>query len=373
MSQLNWIISAFNLTSAAFLPFWAQITDIFGRHGTLQASVVIMTIGSALCTSAPTDAFGVLLLGRALQGVGCSGVSISVRTILADKVSLKEYALNWTLFSLLSAITFSIGPVAGGYLTQVSWRWCFGINIPVGLLAIVIAFVLLRKDLLGPQPLPELEGGQSTRRARLSARLGTIDFGGQFLFLWGLGLVILALTWAGTSYAWTSVNVLAPLVIGGVMTVAWIGWEYLMAPNRTLARMFPTQRAMMPWSLISQRDIGLLFVVNFAVGMAMFSVMYFLDLYFVLVQGNDPSTAGIALLYFLPGLGGKSSPIPLLPGCPSPRTRFSLHFADIALSSRRLHGHVLQQCLAASDSSLACPRRHHFRGRYYGSGVGHAG
>ena len=276
-----------------------------------------MTIGSAICTGAPTNAFGVLLFGRALQGIGCSGVSISVRTILADKVSLKEYALNWTLFSLLSAITFSIGPVAGGYLTQVSWRWCFGINVPVGVLAIVIAFFLLRKDLLGPQSLPELEGRDtSSRRARLSVRLSTIDFGGQFLFLWGLGLIILALTWAGSSYAWSSVNVLAPLVIGCVLTLTWAGWEYLMAPNRMLARVFPTQRAMMPWALISQRDIGLLFIVNFAVGMAMFSVMYFLDLYFVLVQGNDPSTAGIALLYFLPGLGGKSSSsIPLLPGC----------------------------------------------------------
>lgn len=125
IQELNWIISAFNLTSAAFLPFWAQITDIFGRHVTLQATILIVAIGSAICTGAPTNAFGVLLLGRALQGIGASGIGISVRTIMADRVSLKEYALNWTLFSLLNAGAFSVGPVAGGYLTQISWRWCF--------------------------------------------------------------------------------------------------------------------------------------------------------------------------------------------------------------------------------------------------------
>ncbi len=98
---------------------------------------------------------------------------------------------------------------------------------------------------------------------------------------------------------------LAPLIIGGILTLAWVGWEYLMAPKRYLARLFPVQRAMMPWVLISQRDIGLLFCINFAVGMAMFAVMYFLDLYFSLVEGKSPSSAGPALLYFLPGLGGK--------------------------------------------------------------------
>lgn len=79
-------------------------------------------IGSAICTGAPTSRFGVLLLGRGVQGVGVAGVGICVRIVLADRVSLGEYALNWTLFSLVSAVSFSIGPVIGGYLTQASWR-----------------------------------------------------------------------------------------------------------------------------------------------------------------------------------------------------------------------------------------------------------
>jgi MFS family permease len=114
VAQLNWIISAFNLTSAAFIPFWGQMADIFGRHMSLQACIVVMMIGSALCTAAPTSAYPVLLLGRGLQGLGCAGIGVIVRVILADKVSLKENAKNWSIFSFTAGISYGIGPVIGG-------------------------------------------------------------------------------------------------------------------------------------------------------------------------------------------------------------------------------------------------------------------
>ncbi|KAF2103675.1 MFS general substrate transporter [Rhizodiscina lignyota] len=304
VKQLNWIISAFNLTSAAFLPFWAQIADIFGRLTTILASIVVVLIGSAICTGAPTSDFGVLLLGRGIQGVGTAGVSICVRIILADKVSLKEYALQWTLFSLVSAVAFTIGPVIGGYLTEATWRWVFAINLPVAAFAIVVVLLVLRKDLLGPQPLPQIEGRDvSTRHGRFLLRIMTIDYGGQLLFLWGLGLLILALTWAGGSFAWDSAHVLSPLVVGAILSVIWLLYEFMMAPPRFMSRVFPIQRAMIPWELLSQRDIGLLFLINFGSGMAMFALLYFMDLYFALVEGKSASQGGIALLYFLPGLG----------------------------------------------------------------------
>ncbi|RQM05079.1 hypothetical protein DH86_00003663 [Scytalidium sp. 3C] len=313
VKQLNWIVSTFNLTSCAFLPFWAQLTDIFGRHNAVQAAVVLVLIGSAICTGSPTSSFGVLLLGRSLQGVGAAGVNISIRTILADRVSLRDYALNWTIFALVSGISFSIGPIIGGFLTRASWRWCFGINLPIAPAAIIVVFLLLRKDLLGPQPLRELEGHDiSTRRGRLLARLSTIDYGGQMLFLWGLGLLCLAFTWAGGTFPWHSAAVLAPLIIGSIMSIGWVLYEFSMSPGRVMARILPYQRAMIPWELLSHRDIGLLFYINCTVGMSMFAVMYFMDLYFALVEKKSSSNAGIGLLYFLPGLGSKLT-LPAIP------------------------------------------------------------
>jgi hypothetical protein len=152
--------------------------------------------------------------------------------------------------------------------------------------------------------IQELEGvNVSTRSGRFLARISTIDYGGQMLFLWGFGLLILALTWAGGTYSWDSPAVLASIVIGRVLSIGWIIYERFMAPGSVMAKVFPRQKAMMPWELLRQRDIGLLFLINFSIGVAMFTVMYFMDLYFALVEGRSSGSAGLALLYFLPGLG----------------------------------------------------------------------
>jgi len=306
LEQLNWIVSAFNLTSAAFLFFWSQLSDIFGRHVTVQAAIVVMLAGSAICTGAPTSAFSVLLLGRGIQGVGAAGVNISVRTILADRVSLEDYAINWTIFVIVASGSFSIGPVIGGYLTEASWRWCFAINLPIGVLAIVVVLLLLRRELVGPQPIGELEGYSSSGRTkRIRIRLSTIDYGGQMLFLWGVGLLTLSLTWSGTKYPWKSAAVLTPLIPGAILCLFWLIYEHSMSSGRRMSRMFSRQRPMIPWDLLSHHNIGLLFLVNFAIGQAMFAIMYFMDLFFVLVEKKSSGSAGVGLLYFLPGLGGK--------------------------------------------------------------------
>lgn len=121
LSQQNWIVSSFNLTSGAFIPFWAQIADVFGRNIALSSATMLMLIGSALCTGAPTNAYGVLLLGRALQGISASGLSVLTRTILADKVSLQESAKSWSIFAAVGGFSYGLGPVVGGKLPCTSF------------------------------------------------------------------------------------------------------------------------------------------------------------------------------------------------------------------------------------------------------------
>ncbi|KAM6511675.1 hypothetical protein FALCPG4_016676 [Fusarium falciforme] len=304
LSQLNWIISSFNLTAAAFIPFWGQMADIFGRHASIQACMIIAIVGGALCTGAPTNAFPMLLFGRALQGIGCAGINVVVRAIVADKVSLQEDAKNWSIFSMVAGSSYSVGPVIGGYLTNTNWRWCFGITLPIGVAGCIITFIVLRKELLGPQPIPQLEETTETgRRTTFKQRLKTIDIGGQVLSLFGFGLLILAFTWAGSTYAWDSPAIIVPLVFGGLIISAFVLWQYYMTPGRILERKFPQQQAMIPWEVLRNRDIGLLFYTSFASGMAMYSVLYFCTLYFTMVKQLLPSEAGRQLLFFVPGLG----------------------------------------------------------------------
>lgn len=308
VAQLNWIISAFNLTSAAFIPFWGQVADIFGRYRSLQSSVLIMMVGSALCTGAPTNAFPVLLLGRGLQGVGAAGISVIIQVILSDKLSLKEQAKNSSIFSLVAGISYGIGPVIGGYLTSTSWRWCFAVNLPICFVAFGLIFII-RNEFLGPQPIPSLSDGTeaTTKRVRYTRRVMTLDAGGQILFLFGFGLLILALTWAGATYSWKSAQVLVPLCVGAVLICTFIYWERLMAPDHTLSRRWPYRRPMIPWDIVAHKDVGLIFYITFATGAAMYSVLYFVNIYFTMVKQYTSSDAGVQLLYYTPGLGGKQS------------------------------------------------------------------
>ena len=177
---------------------------------------------------------------------------------------MKENAKNNTIFTLVYGVGFSIGPVIGGYLTAVSWRWCFIINIPLSVVGLVVAHVLMRPVLLGPQ---DIVGQEDMTRIsssdRFAKRLSAVDFGGQLIFLLGMGLLVLALTWAGAYYPWSDVKVIAPLVVGAILMLVFLLWEYLLLPGRWLSDNFPLQQAMIPLRLLWTRNAGLLMYINF--------------------------------------------------------------------------------------------------------------
>jgi MFS family permease len=230
-------------------------------------AIISMLIGSALCAGSPVTAFPMLLLGRALQGLGCAGLNIVTRTVLADKVSLQENAKNNTIFTLVGGISYGIGPTLGGYLTSVSWRWVFIINIPLGLIGLVANHFILRPELLGPKPVTRTDGVTEDRPATFLLRVSTIDFGGQFLFLFGMGLLLLAVTWGGSYYPWHDVRVLAPLIIGAILFILFLVWEYFMVPGRALGARFPYRKAMIPLKLMWTRNAGIIIYINFITGM----------------------------------------------------------------------------------------------------------
>lgn len=238
------------------------------------------------------------------------------------------------------------------------------LNVPVGVVAMVVVALVLRRELVGPVEMDHVRGpergeGKMARWRRAWDRLATVDCGGQLLFLWGMGLLVLAFTWAGGTYPWDSPAVVASLVVGAVLAVAWVLYEWAMVPGRAMARVFPRQKAMMPWQLLTQRDVGLLLGINFAVGVAMFAVLYFMDLYFTLVRGHSASSAGLALLYFLPGMGGELTPrLPITEG-----------YAD-SNGSWRLLGHCPNQRLAPPDAAGVAAGQHHLRSWRHGAAVG---
>lgn len=234
----------------------------------MQSAIIIMIFGSALCAGAPLSNFPMLLAGRGIQGAGSAGILILEKVILADKVSLKENAKNNTVFTLIIGIGYSIGPTIGGYLTTVSWRWCFIIDIPLSLVGLLLIHLITRSVLVGPQDLPAHDGvSKLSSKATFIKRISTIDFGGQLLFLFGMGLFILALTWAGSAYPWSSVEVLVPLIVGVVLLGLFFIWEYLLLPGQKLALAYPHQQAMIPLKLLRRRNASILMYINLVTGM----------------------------------------------------------------------------------------------------------
>ncbi|KAL7932083.1 major facilitator superfamily domain-containing protein [Trichoderma chlorosporum] len=293
--QLNWIVTAYTLTSTAFIPFYGQFADVFGRHISLQVALFFTVIGSVLCAAA--QSWSMLLLGRALQGLSSAGLSSIILVILADKVTLEENAKNNTLFTIVSGSTYAIGPVIGGYLTDANWRYVFVISIPIAVVSHILLFFILRNELL--------EGTYFHKGSKWSAifpALATLDIGGVFLFIVAVGLIILGSSWGGNTFPWGSVQVLAPIIVGGALLPVFFFYEFLLSDGRILARLFPLQSPMLPLNLFSRKDTLVIAVIQFSAGAAMYAVFYFVGIYFTLVEGNPASQAGIQLLYYIPGI-----------------------------------------------------------------------
>lgn len=304
-NQLNWAVTAFTLTATAFIPIFGQLADTFGRHASLQAAVWMITVGSIICAAAP--AWSVLLLGRALQGVGTAGVQNVVMIILTDKVSLGDQARNTSVFQLVGGIGYSVGPVIGGYLTNADtanrgWRYCFVLPAAVGIFSIG-TLLILRKDLVpGRVSLAHPPEG-SSRLIAFASGLKTLDIGGASLFIAGVALIILGTSWGGSTYAWSSATVIAPIVVGTILCIAFILYEHLLEPDRYLHTRLPGTVAMIPVKALRNKDVCIISVVAASTGAALYSVFYFIGIYFILAEGRPADDAGTQLLYYVPGLG----------------------------------------------------------------------
>lgn len=135
------------------------------------------------------------------------------------------------------------------------------------------------------------------------AGLRSVDWLGMVLFIFSIGLIILAIQWGGTQYAWNSPATIAPFAVGGILFVAFFGHEYLLGPDRFTSRLLPRQVPLIPTPLFRKKDTWLLMVINFSAGISLVCAFYFISYYFQFAEGYSPSNAGTQLLYYTPGLG----------------------------------------------------------------------
>ena len=270
-TEFVWIANAYYLTTTVFQPLYGQISSIFGRRTVTLTAVVLFSVGSAVAGSA--HSMGVLIAGRAIQGVGGGGITVMVQIIIGDLVPLRERAKFTSVVFIAYAIGIALGPVMGGLLTEhVTWRWIFYINLPIAAVSLVLLFLFLK---VRSTETPLVDG------------LKRIDFGGNALLVASIVSILLALTWGGTEHPWTSAQTLVPLLLGlaGLGVFAWL--------QSTSYHPEPT----MPGRLFANRTSLAAFGLTFVHSIIMNWVSYYLPLYFQSCLGATPTRSGV---YFLP-------------------------------------------------------------------------
>ncbi|KAL2159380.1 hypothetical protein VTH06DRAFT_2384 [Thermothelomyces fergusii] len=203
----SWVATAFLLASIVFQPLFGQLADIWGRRYLMMAAVAVFGAGSAVAGFANSCA--VLLCGRIVQGIGSGGIDLFAELILCDIIPLKNRGHYVAIKAAVYALGTTVGPLLGGVFAQTNWRWCFGANIPVCVLALVLMWFWLR-----------LSSGSSWKGLSVAQQLGQVDYLGILLLTAAVVLLLCALTLAGTRSRWCRHPIMAPHVFSNRTTVA---------------------------------------------------------------------------------------------------------------------------------------------------------
>ncbi|KAH9847848.1 MFS multidrug transporter [Lenzites betulinus] len=264
-----WVGAAYGLASTAMLPFCGRLADVFGRRPIMMLSVAFFFVGSALSGSAQNMNW--LIAARTVQGVGGGGIINMSSIIVSDLVPLVERGAYQGIVVLAWAFAAAIGPIVGGSLAQkASWRWLFYINLPLAGAAFVLVAIFLRVR---------------TPEGSLRSKLARVDWIGNAIIVAGTTLALIALTWGGITYPWVSTHVLAPLIIGGALIVAFFVYETCVPREPTL-----------PLDVIKNRTSLGGYIETFFHGIVSVAAIYYFPVYFQACLLSSPIGSSVKIL-----------------------------------------------------------------------------
>jgi EmrB/QacA subfamily drug resistance transporter len=258
LTDLQWFVNAYTLSFATLLLTASAIGDRLGRRRIFLAGITLFTLASAACAMA-TEPW-MLTAARAIQGVGAAAVMPLSLTLLAASVPEKMRSAAIGIWGGISGLGVAVGPVVGGAVVDgLNWQWIFWLNVPIGVVAVVLA----------ARTLTESRGGS----AKLDPAGLVLSAGGVLSVVWGVV--------HGHEHGWTSAGVLSTLIGGTVLLAAFLAWE-----NHT-------SHPMLPLRLFASRGFSVVNTTAFTFSLGVFGSVFLLAQFFQVVQGYTPLQSGI--------------------------------------------------------------------------------
>ncbi|UUY47655.1 MFS transporter [Streptomyces yangpuensis] len=268
MAHLSWVVTAYMLAATAATPLWGKLGDQYGRKKLFQYAIVLFLIGSALCGLAQD--MPQLIGFRALQGLGGGGLIVLSMAIVGDIVPPRERGRYQGLFGAVFGATSVLGPLLGGlFVDNLSWRWVFYINLPIGLVALVVIAAALHIPV------------RSSKH--------TIDYLGTFLIACVATCLVLVAS-LGATWGWGSARIVGVAVLGILLLAGFLLVERKAA------------EPVLPLKLFRIRTFTLCSAISFVVGFAMFGAMVYLPTFLQIVQGVSPTMSGVHMLPMVIGM-----------------------------------------------------------------------
>ncbi|KAL8822773.1 MAG: hypothetical protein Q9191_006497 [Dirinaria sp. TL-2023a] len=263
-----WSGTSFLLCSTIFQPSFASFSHIFGRKPLIMVALAFFLAGSVV--AAVANSFGLLLVGRSLQGSGGGGLIALTEIVVTDLVPLRLRGKWFGVISGMWSLGSVSGPVIGGALAQdVSWRWIFYINLPIiGVAFIFVVFFLRLKF----------------KATNLASKLRRVDWIGSVLFIGSTTSFLIPVTWGGVSYKWDSWRTLVPLIVGLAGLAFFVIYEEWLATE-----------PLIPPAIFKNRTAAVNYLGTIIHGMILWSLLYYLPLYYEAVKGESPIMSGVSL------------------------------------------------------------------------------
>ncbi|MFF4488925.1 MFS transporter [Streptomyces sp. NPDC001544] len=269
LDRMSWAITAYLLTSTVGLPVYGKLGDLLGRKGVFQCAILVFVAGSALAGRAQT--MDQLIAFRAVQGVGAGGLMTGVQAIIADIVPPRRRGRFLGLIGAAFGLASVAGPLLGGYFTDhLSWRWCFYVNVPFGLLTLAVVTAVLKL----PKPPSR----------------GRFDLLGAVLLAAASTCLVLLTSWGGTRYAWDS-RVVIGLGAGAVAATAL----FVLTEHRASEPLVPLRLFRDPVFTVSA-------LIGLVVGVALFATAGYLPTYVQMVYGTSATESGLLMLPMTGGI-----------------------------------------------------------------------